>query len=60
MLQVEEHVIDAVKKGGKILAGGTRRGQGLNYFEPTVISGVTTEMLCAREETFGPVAPVLK
>ena len=52
--------MDAVKKGGKIVAGGSRHQQGGNYFEPTVICGVTTEMLCATEETFGPVAPVMK
>ncbi len=56
--KVERHVADAVAKGAKVLAGGKR--QGARFFEPTVLSGATSEMLCAREETFGPVAPVFK
>jgi succinate-semialdehyde dehydrogenase / glutarate-semialdehyde dehydrogenase len=56
--KIERHVADAVSKGAKVLTGGKR--QGARYFEPTVLSGATSEMLCAREETFGPVAPVFK
>jgi succinate-semialdehyde dehydrogenase / glutarate-semialdehyde dehydrogenase len=56
--KVERHVADAVAKGAKVLAGGKR--QGARFFEPTVLSGATSDMLCAREETFGPVAPVFK
>ncbi len=56
--KVEEHIADAVKKGGKVVAGG--KSLGGNFFEPTIITGVTTEMAVAREETFGPVAPLFK
>ncbi len=56
--KVRRHVEDAVAKGGKVLAGGHRiQGQ---FFEPTVISEATPDMLCAREETFGPFAPVFR
>jgi succinate-semialdehyde dehydrogenase/glutarate-semialdehyde dehydrogenase len=56
--KVERHVKDAVAKGGKLLTGGKKmQGQ---FFEPTVISEATADMLCAREETFGPFAPVFR
>ena len=56
--KVQRHVADALAKGGKLLAGGHRlSGQ---FFEPTVISEATPDMLCAREETFGPFAPVFR
>jgi succinate-semialdehyde dehydrogenase/glutarate-semialdehyde dehydrogenase len=56
--KVERHVKDALAKGGKVVTGGKKlQGQ---FFEPTVISGATSDMLCAKEETFGPVAPVFK
>ncbi|CAN7624881.1 NAD-dependent succinate-semialdehyde dehydrogenase [Variovorax paradoxus] len=56
--KVQRHVADAVAKGGKVLAGGHRmQGQ---FFEPTVIADATADMLCAREETFGPFAPVFR
>ena len=56
--KVERHVADALAKGGKLLAGGKKlKGQ---FFEPTVISGATADMLCAKEETFGPFAPVFR
>jgi succinate-semialdehyde dehydrogenase/glutarate-semialdehyde dehydrogenase len=56
--KVARHVADAVAKGGKVLAGGNRLpGQ---FFEPTVISEATADMLCAREETCGPFAPVFR
>jgi succinate-semialdehyde dehydrogenase/glutarate-semialdehyde dehydrogenase len=56
--KVERHVADAVSKGGKVTVGGKKlKGQ---FFEPTVIAGATADMLCAREETFGPLAPIFK
>ena len=56
--KVQRHVADAIAKGGKLLAGGHKlQGQ---FFEPTVISEATTDMLCAKEETFGPFAPVFR
>jgi succinate-semialdehyde dehydrogenase/glutarate-semialdehyde dehydrogenase len=56
--KVERHVADALAKGAKVVTGGHKlQGQ---FFEPTVISGATSEMLCAKEETFGPVAPVFR
>lgn len=56
--KVQRHVDDALAKGAKVVVGGKKlQGQ---FFEPTVISGATADMLCAREETFGPVAPVFK
>jgi succinate-semialdehyde dehydrogenase/glutarate-semialdehyde dehydrogenase len=58
--KVEEHVKDAVAKGGKIETGGKRSELGFTFFEPTVISGVTSEMQVTREETFGPVAPIYR
>ena len=60
--KVQRHVDDAVAKGGQVLAGGKRLpnlGSG-QFFEPTVIANATADMLCAREETFGPFAPVFK
>ncbi|MDE2446877.1 MAG: NAD-dependent succinate-semialdehyde dehydrogenase [Alphaproteobacteria bacterium] len=54
--KVEEHIADAKAKGGKVVLGG--KSMGGNFFEPTIITGVTTEMAVAREETFGPVAPL--
>ncbi len=56
--KVQEHIADAVKKGAKVIAGG-KHIQG-NFFEPTIITGVTADMAVAREETFGPVAPLFK
>jgi succinate-semialdehyde dehydrogenase/glutarate-semialdehyde dehydrogenase len=56
--KVEEHISDAVSKGAKIAVGGHRHALGGTFFEPTVITQVRTNMLVAREETFGPVAPV--
>ena len=58
--KVEEHIIDAVKKGGKVVTGGKRHALGGTFFEPTVIRDVTADMLIAREETFGPVAPLFR
>lgn len=58
--KVESHVQDAVSKGGKIVVGGKRHALGRTFFEPTVIANVTTKMLVAKEETFGPLAPVFR
>ena len=56
--KVERHVQDAIAKGGKVVVGGKKlNGQ---FFEPTVISGASADMLCAKEETFGPFAPVFR
>src|SRR5512135_407821 len=56
--KVEEHIADALAKGGKIALGGKRHALGGTFFEPTIITSVTPDMMVAREETFGPVAPV--
>ena len=58
--KVEEHIADAVAKGGQVIMGGKRHGNGGTYFEPTIITGVTQEMAVATEETFGPVAPLFR
>jgi succinate-semialdehyde dehydrogenase / glutarate-semialdehyde dehydrogenase len=58
--KVERHVADAVAHGAKVVAGGSRHALGRTFYEPTVISGVTTKMLVATEETFGPVASVFR
>ncbi|MFC5522712.1 NAD-dependent succinate-semialdehyde dehydrogenase [Polaromonas jejuensis] len=56
--KVERHVQDALSKGGRVVTGGRRlAGQ---FFEPTVVADATSDMLCAREETFGPFAPVFR
>jgi len=56
--KVEEHIADARAKGGEVLTGGKRHALGGLFFEPTVLAGATAEMLVAREETFGPLAPI--
>ncbi len=60
LIKVEEQVNDAVKKGGKIVIGGKRHSLGGSFYEPTVVSGATQDMLAFREETFGPLAPIFK
>ncbi|KAB2703197.1 NAD-dependent succinate-semialdehyde dehydrogenase [Brucella lupini] len=57
--KMEEHVSDALAKGGKVLAGGRRSALGGTFFEPTVMSGITQDMKVAKEETFAPLAPVI-
>jgi len=62
LVKVQRHVDDAVAKGGRVVAGGQRLaslGSG-QFFEPTVVADATADMLCAKEETFGPFAPVFK
>ncbi|MFP5339444.1 MAG: aldehyde dehydrogenase family protein, partial [Gammaproteobacteria bacterium] len=58
--KVEELLGDAVAKGAKIVCGGKRHALGGNFFEPTIVTGVTPVMRVAREETFGPVAPLFR
>ena len=58
--KVEEHVQDAVAKGAKILCGGAKHARGGRFYQPTVITQVSEDMLCMREETFGPLAPIVK
>ncbi|AWJ92603.1 NAD-dependent succinate-semialdehyde dehydrogenase (plasmid) [Azospirillum baldaniorum] len=58
--KVEELMGDALAKGAKVALGGKRHGLGGTFFEPTILTGVTTEMRVAREEIFGPVAPLFK
>lgn len=58
--KVEEHVADAVDKGAIIILGGKRHGLGGTFYEPTVLTNVSKEMVIAREETFGPVAPLFR
>ncbi len=60
MRKIEEHVADAVARGGSILTGGRRLAASSRYFRPTVVSGANDQMLVANEETFGPVAPLFK
>ncbi len=56
--KVQEHIADALSKGAKLVVGG--KSMGGNFFEPTLLRDVTTDMAVAREETFGPVAPLFK
>jgi succinate-semialdehyde dehydrogenase / glutarate-semialdehyde dehydrogenase len=58
--KVEEHIADALAKGAKVALGGKRHALGGTFFEPTILTDVTPKMLVAREETFGPVAPLFK
>ncbi len=58
LAKVEAHVEDAVAKGAKIVTGGRRHSAGDLFYEPTVLSGATSQMRLSREETFGPVAPL--
>ena len=59
--KAEAHVADAVAKGARVVLGGARdTALGTHFFSPTVLADVTPEMLCSKEETFGPVAPVFR
>ncbi|MEO8628310.1 MAG: NADP-dependent succinate-semialdehyde dehydrogenase [Betaproteobacteria bacterium] len=58
--KVEEHVQDALSKGAKILVGGHKHQRGGLFYEPTLLTEVTTDMKITREETFGPVAPLFR
>jgi succinate-semialdehyde dehydrogenase/glutarate-semialdehyde dehydrogenase len=58
--KVEEHIADALSKGGRLLAGGKRHALGHSFFQPTIIADVTSTMQVATEETFGPLAPLFR
>lgn len=58
--KIEEHIADALAQGGKVLTGGKAHALGGTFFEPTVIAGVTPQMKVAKEETFGPLAPLFR
>ncbi len=58
--QVKEHVRDAIEKGAKLLTGGKPHALGGHFFEPTVLTEVTPDMMVAREEIFGPIAPLFR
>jgi len=58
--KVEEHVADATSHGARVVTGGKRHPLGGTFYEPTVLADVTPDMLIFREETFGPVAPLIK
>lgn len=60
LAKVEDHITDAVSKGARLALGGRPDARGGLFFQPTVLTGVTTDMKVAREETFGPVAPLFK
>lgn len=60
LAKVESHVADALGLGARLLCGGKRHARGGNFFEPTVLADVTSSMRMAREETFGPVAPLFR
>ena len=60
VLKVESQIADATAKGARVAIGGRRHKLGGNFFEPTILTGVTAEMQLAREETFGPVAPLFR
>ena len=57
--KMEEHVADALAKGGQVLVGGRRSSLGGTFFEPTVMTGITQAMKVTREETFAPLAPIV-
>ena len=58
--KVQEHIADAVGKGAKVLTGGQPHALGQSFFTPTVLAGVTQDMAVAKEETFGPLAPLFR
>ncbi|HPE72849.1 MAG TPA: NADP-dependent succinate-semialdehyde dehydrogenase [Candidatus Competibacter sp.] len=58
--KVEEHIADALSKGARVVLGGRRHELGGTFFQPTILTQVTPEMAVAREETFGPVAPLFR
>jgi len=60
LAKVESHIADATEKGAQIATGGHRSNLGRTFFEPTILTGVTQAMKVAREETFGPLAPLVK
>ncbi|MBV6416630.1 MAG: Glutarate-semialdehyde dehydrogenase DavD [Steroidobacteraceae bacterium] len=60
LAKVEEHIADAVANGARVACGGKRHALGGTFFEPTILTDVTPKMMVAREETFGPIAPLFR
>lgn len=60
VLKVEQHIADALAKGGRLLTGGKRHALGHSFFQPTIIADVDASMMVATEETFGPLAPLFR
>jgi succinate-semialdehyde dehydrogenase/glutarate-semialdehyde dehydrogenase len=60
VLKVESHIEDALGKGARVVTGGKRHALGHGFFEPTVLADVTPDMKVARDETFGPLAPLFR
>ncbi|MEX3949288.1 NADP-dependent succinate-semialdehyde dehydrogenase [Paraburkholderia sp. EG287B] len=60
VLKVESHIEDALAKGAQVTTGGKRHALGHGFFEPTILTGVTPAMKVARDETFGPLAPLFR
>jgi succinate-semialdehyde dehydrogenase/glutarate-semialdehyde dehydrogenase len=60
LAKVEQHVADALDKGARLVVGGRPHELGRTFFEPTLLTGVTGQVIIAREETFGPVAPIYR
>lgn len=58
--KVQEHIDDAIKKGAKVIIGGKPHEKGMSFFQPTILTGVNKDMAVAKEETFGPLAPLFK
>ena len=58
--KVREHIDDAIAKGGKVAFGGSQHNLGGTFFQPTIVTGVTQDMAVAQEETFGPMAPLIR
>jgi succinate-semialdehyde dehydrogenase/glutarate-semialdehyde dehydrogenase len=60
VVKVEQHIADALSKGARLVAGGKRHELGHSFFQPTVLTNVTSDMMVATEETFGPLAPLFR
>ena len=60
LAETDPEIADAIGKGAKVMSGGKRHALGGSFFEPTILTGVTSQMAVAREETFGPVAPLFR
>lgn len=58
--KVKDHIADALKHGAKLVSGGESHSKGGQFFKPTILTGMTKDMVVAQEETFGPVAPIFK
>jgi len=60
LAKVEAHIADATAKGAKVILGGARHELGGTFYQPTILTDVTSDMIITREETFGPVAPLYR